>query len=149
MLETKLSSDQNLDLGLRSENIEFWKLPVAQNPSKMGTGNFRGSMFSLLRPESGFWSLGGFVLVPRAWLPGFGHLSREVREGMVFWVDFWGVAIGVRARGVVVCVFAIWGFNSFGWGIVFFRSVGGSWWLVFPYIRGGRGVEVDLGPRPP
>ena len=30
----KLSSDQHIDLGLRSENIEFWKFPVAQNPSK-------------------------------------------------------------------------------------------------------------------
>ena len=33
----KTFSDQNFDLGLRSENIEFWKLPVAQNSSKMGT----------------------------------------------------------------------------------------------------------------
>ena len=37
----KLSGDQNFDLGLKSENIEFWKLLVAQNPSKMGTGNFQ------------------------------------------------------------------------------------------------------------
>ena len=64
--ETGLSGGRGFGLGLGSEGIEFWKLLVAQNPSKMGFGNFQGSIFSLLRPESGFWSLEGFVLVPRA-----------------------------------------------------------------------------------
>ena len=34
--KTKLLSDQNFDLCLKSENIEFLKFPVAQDPSKMG-----------------------------------------------------------------------------------------------------------------
>ena len=63
--KTKLLSDQNFDEGLRSEKIEFQKLLVAQNPSKMGTGNIQNSVFSLMRPESKFWSLESFVLVPR------------------------------------------------------------------------------------
>ena len=80
--KTKLSSDQNFDLGLsdlglRSENIEFWKLPVAQNPSKMGTGNFQNSIFSLLRPKSKFWSLESFVLAHRTQLPSLKHLSQK------------------------------------------------------------------------
>ena len=63
--KTKHSSEQNVDLGLKIEIIEFRKLPVAQNPSKMGTGNFQNSLFSLLRPKSKLWSLESFVTVPR------------------------------------------------------------------------------------
>ena len=40
-------------------------MPVAQNPSKMGTVNVQNSIFSLLWPKSKFWSLEMFVLVPR------------------------------------------------------------------------------------
>ena len=39
--KTKLSSDQNFDLGLKSENIEFWKLLVAQNLQKWALAIFK------------------------------------------------------------------------------------------------------------
>ena len=45
--KTKLLIEPIFDLGLRSENIEFQKLPVAQNPSKMGTGKCFPNAFQL------------------------------------------------------------------------------------------------------
>ena len=60
-----ISSDRNFNLGLRSENVEFWKLPVPIFEGFWASGYFQNSIFSLLRPKSNFRSLESCILVPK------------------------------------------------------------------------------------
>ena len=63
---------------------------------------FQNSIFSLLGPKLGIGSIGGFVLVYGAWLPGFVYLSRKVWEGIDLEIP--GVSVIRRARLEFACV---------------------------------------------
>ena len=58
--KTKFLSGQIFDLGLRSDNIEFWKCLPSKTINRARLRFSKLNLFSLLRPKSKIWPLKSF-----------------------------------------------------------------------------------------